>query len=66
MARLQVRHPEGLAGIHVGLSSRPEADPLQFRLDDTNRRIGELSREVELLRIQAARALSFPARGSLK
>ena len=46
--------------------SRPDADPLQFRLDDANRRIGELSMAVELLRIKAARALPFPARRSLK
>jgi hypothetical protein len=56
----------GCAQIHAGLSSRQDADPLQFRLDDANRRIGELSMEVELLRIKAARALPFPARRSLK
>ncbi len=66
IARLETWHQEGLAGLHAGLSSRPDADPLQFRLDDANRRIGELSMEVELLRIKAARALPFPARRSLK
>jgi hypothetical protein len=66
IARLEAWHQEGLAGLHAGLSSRPDADPLQFRLDDANRRIGELSMEVELLRIKAARALPFPARRSLK
>ena len=66
MARLEAWHQEGLAGLHAGLSSRPDADPVQLRLDDANRRIGELSMEVELLRIKAARALPFPARRSLK
>ena len=66
IARLEAWHQEGLAGLHAGLSSRPDADPLQFRLDDANRRIGELSMENELLRIKAARALPFPARRSLK
>jgi hypothetical protein len=66
IARLEAWHQEGLAGLHAGLMSRPDADPLQFRLDDANRRIGELSMEVELLRIKAARALPFPARRSLK
>ena len=66
IARLEAWREEGLAGLHAGLSSRPEADPLQFRLDDANRRIGELSMEVELLRLKAARALPFPARRSLK
>ena len=66
IARLEAWREEGLAGLHAGLSSRPEADPVQFRLDDANRRIGELSMENELLRIRAARALPFPARRSLK
>ena len=66
IARLEAWREEGLAGLHAGLSSRPDADPLQFRLDDANRRIGELSMENELLRIKAARALPFPARRSLK
>jgi transposase len=66
IARLEAWREEGLAGLHAGLSSRQDADPLQFRLDDANRRIGELSMEVELLRIKAARALPFPARRSLK
>ena len=66
IARLEAWHQEGLAGLHAGLSSRPDTDPVQLRLDDANRRIGELSMEVELLRIKAARALPFPARRSLK
>ena len=66
IARLEAWREEGLAGLHAGLSCRPDADPLQLRLDDANRRIGELSMEVELLRIKAARALPFPARRSLK
>jgi len=64
--RLEAWHEEGLAGLHAGLSSRPDADPLQLRLDDANRRIGELSMDNELLRIKADRALPFPARRSLK
>jgi len=66
IARLEAWREEGLAGLHAGLSSRPDADPVQLRLDDANRRIGELSMEVELLRLKAARALPFPARRSLK
>jgi len=66
IARLEAWHKEGLAGLHAGLCSRTDADPVQLRLDDANRRIGELSMEVELLRIRAARALPFPARRSLK
>ena len=65
-ARLQAWREEGLAGLHAGLCSSQDADPVQLRLDDANRRIGELSMEVELLRIKAARALPFPARRSLK
>jgi hypothetical protein len=66
IARLEAWRVEGLAGLHAGLCSRPDADPVQLRLDEANRRIGELSMEVELLRIKTARALPFPARRSLK
>ena len=66
ISRLEAWHEEGLAGLHAGLSSRPDADPLQLRLDEANRRIGELSMDIELLRIKAERALPFPARRSLK
>ena len=66
IARLEAWRVEGLAGLHASLRSRTDADPVQFRLDDANRRIGELSMEVELLRIRAARAPSFPAGRSLK
>ncbi len=55
-----------VAGLITGLSSRPDADPLQLRLDEANRRIGELSMDNEVLRIKASRALPFPARRSLK
>lgn len=65
LARLEAWRQEGLAGLHAALSSRPDADPVQLRLDEANRRISELSMEVELLRIKAARALPFPARRSL-
>ena len=66
IARLEAWRQEGLAGLHAGLSARPDADPVQLRLDDANRRIGELSMEIELLRVKAARALPFPARRSHK
>jgi len=66
ISRLEAWHAEGLAGLHAGLSSRPDADPVQLRLDDANRRIGELSMDIELLRIKADRARPFPARRSLK
>jgi hypothetical protein len=66
IARLEAWREEGLAGLRAGLCSRPDADPVQLRLDEANRRLGELSMENELLRIKAARALPFPARRSLK
>ena len=66
IARLEAWHQEGLAGLHAGLSARPETDPVQLRLDDAIRRVGELSMENELLRVKAARALPFPARRSFK
>ena len=66
ISRLEAWHQEGLAGLHAGLSCRPDADPLQLRLDEANRRIGELSMDIELLRIKADRALPFPTRRSLK
>ena len=65
-ARLEAWLQEGLAGLHAGLSARPETDPVQLRLDDANRRIGELAMENELLHVKAARALPFPARRSFK
>ena len=66
ISRLEAWHEEGLAGLHAGLSGRPDADPLQLRLDEANRRIGELSMDNELLRIKADRARPFPTRRSLK
>jgi len=66
ISRLEAWREEGLAGLLAGLSARPGTDPLQLRLDDANRRIGELSMDLELLRIKADRALPFPARRSLK
>ena len=65
IARLEAWRQAGLAGLHAGLSARPDTDPVQLRLDDANRRLGELSMENELLRVKAARALPFPARRSL-
>ena len=65
IARLEAWRQEGLAGLHDGLSARPDTDPVQLRLDDANRRLGELYMENELLRVTAARALPFSARRSL-
>jgi hypothetical protein len=42
----------------VGLRER-EGDPVQEALDEANRRIGELSMEVELLREKARRTPGF-------
>jgi len=56
---------KGLRGLEVGLRER-EGDPVQEALDEANRRIGELSMEVELLREKARRTPGFLSGRSMK
>lgn len=58
ISRLEKWRDKGLHGLEVGLRER-EGDPVQEALDDANRRIGELSMEVELLREKARRTPGF-------
>lgn len=58
ISRLEKWRAKGLRGLEVGLRER-EGDPVQVALDDANRRIGELSMEVELLREKARRTPGF-------
>jgi hypothetical protein len=46
------------------LQIRAYDDPDQQRLDEANRRIGELSMEVELLRARCEKVGPFAGRGS--
>ncbi len=46
--KLEGWRDRGLAGIDAGLKER-ENDPVERRLDEANRRIGELVMEVEIL-----------------
>ena len=47
--RLERWRERALAGLDAGLKER-EHDPLEAKLDEANRRIGELSMEIEILR----------------
>ncbi len=58
ISRLEKWRDKGLRGLEVGLRER-EGDPVQEALDEANRRIGELSMEVELLREKARRTPGF-------
>jgi hypothetical protein len=58
ISRLEKWRDKGLYGLEVGLRER-EGDPVQEALDEANRRIGELSMEVELLREKARRTPGF-------
>lgn len=62
--RLEEWRAQALEGIEQGLRSRAPEDPAQGRLDDANRRIGELSMEVELLRARCEKAGPFAGRKS--
>ncbi|TDN62199.1 transposase [Paraburkholderia sp. BL10I2N1] len=61
IAELEQWRELALAGMEAGLKART-TDPLQARLNDAVRRVGELSMEVEILRkereLQARRPLS--------
>ena len=58
ISRLEKWREKGIRGLEEGLKER-EGDPVQAALDDANRRIGELSMEVELLREKARRSGAF-------
>lgn len=62
--RLEEWRSQALGGIEEGLRSRAHEDPAQDRLDDANRRIGELSMENELLRARCEKAGPFVGRKS--
>ena len=58
ISRLERWKDKAMRGLEVGLRER-EGDPIQVALDEANRRIGELSMEVELLREKARRSGAF-------
>jgi hypothetical protein len=58
ISRLERWRDKGMRGLEEGLRER-EGDPVQAALDEANRRIGELSMEVELLREKARRSGTF-------
>jgi len=62
--RLEEWRTQALAGMEQALRSREHEDPAQARLDDANRRIGELSMENELLRTRCEKAGPFAGRKS--
>lgn len=47
--RLERWRERAMAGLDAGLKER-ESDPLEAKLDEANRRIGELTMEIEILR----------------
>lgn len=58
ISRLEAWRDLALSGMEVGLKERG-GDALQAALNEANRRVGELTMEVELLRIKASRAPGF-------
>ena len=58
ISRLEKWRDKAMRGLEEGLRER-EGDPIQVALDEANRRIGELSMEVELLREKARRSGAF-------
>jgi hypothetical protein len=58
LSRLERWRDKAMRGLEEGLRER-EGDPVQVALDEANRRIGELSMEVELLREKARRSGAF-------
>ena len=62
--RLEEWREQALGGLEQGLRSREFEDPVQGRLDEANRRIGELSMEVELLRARCEKQGPFAGRRS--
>lgn len=62
--RLEEWRTQALSGIEAALQMRAPDDPAQLRLDEANRRIGELSMEVELLRARCEKQGPFAGRRS--
>jgi transposase len=62
--RLEDWRQQALVGVEQALQIRVHDDPTQLRLDEANRRIGELSMEVELLRARCEKSGPFAGRRS--
>lgn len=62
--RLEEWRAQALGGLEQALQIRAADDPAQLRLDEANRRIGELSMEVELLRARCEKQDPFVGRRS--
>jgi|GEM_PF-470721 len=62
--RLEEWRTQALGGLEQALQIRAADDPAQLRLDEANRRIGELSMEVELLRARCEKQGPFVGRRS--
>ena len=62
--RLEEWRTHALLGLEQALHPRAADDPAQLRLDEANRRIGELSMEVELLRARCEKQGPFAGRRS--
>ena len=62
--RLEEWRAQALSGMEAALQMRADDDPAQLRLDEANRRIGELSMEVELLRARCEKQGPFAGRRS--
>ena len=62
--RLEEWRAQALSGMEQALQIREADDPAQQRLDEANRRIGELSMEVELLRARCEKPGPFAGRRS--
>ena len=62
--RLETWRTQALAGLEQALQVRAADDPAQLKLDDANRRLGELSMEVELLRARCEKTGPFVGRRS--
>jgi len=62
--RLEAWRTQALGGMEHALHARAADDPAQLKLDEANRRIGELSMEVELLRARCEKSGPFVGRRS--
>ena len=60
--RLQEWRDQALSGMEQALQGHPTEDPAQLKLDEANRRIGELTMENELLRVRAEKSGPFVTR----
>ena len=62
--RLEEWREQAMRGLEQGLQAREADDPVQQKLDEANRRIGELSMENELLRARCEKNGPFVVRRS--